>query len=58
MTYMTMEEASRVFRAMNGDEEAQKRTRLDEVIGLKQARTFHRFLRINKIKNPTEVQRV
>ena len=54
--HMTIKEASRVFRAMQGDKEAQKITTLLEV-ELYPAETFGEFLLLNKIETHEEVVR-
>ena len=53
---MTIKEASRIFRAMQGDKEAQKQTTLIEV-ELYPAETFGEFLLKNKIETYEEVVR-
>ena len=54
---MTVEQASRIFRAMNGDPDAQMDTTIEEVQGLNQADTFGEFLIINQIRSYEEVIR-
>jgi hypothetical protein len=54
---LTMETASRLYRAMNGEQWAQDCTSLEEVEGLHNADTFAEFLRINQIRDAEQVQR-
>ena len=53
---MQLETASRIFRAMHGDKEAQKTTTILEV-GLYPAETFEEFLELNQIETFEEVVR-
>jgi hypothetical protein len=45
---LSMAEASQLYRAMNGDQEAQKIVTLQDLEGLQNAPTFERFLLWNK----------
>lgn len=42
-------DASRIFRAMQGDKDAQQLTTIDEVSGYLHAEDFYSFLQINNI---------
>lgn len=57
MKPMRITEASLIFRAVKGEEWAQKHVTLDKVIGLEPAETFAEFLRINQICGYEEVVR-
>jgi hypothetical protein len=46
--YVTIERAAQIFRAMNGDQEAQKVTTFLDIEGLVNAPDFGRFLLWNK----------
>jgi hypothetical protein len=59
---VNLERAGEIYRAMNGDAEAQKVVTLQDVAGLQNAPTFERFLLWNKeyleiIDLPAEVRR-
>lgn len=45
---LSMAEASQLYRAMNGDQEAQKIVTLQDLEGLQNAPTFEKFLLWNK----------
>jgi len=45
---VTLERAGEIYRAMNGDVEAQKRVTFQDVAGLQNAPDFTRFLLWNK----------
>lgn len=57
MKQMTVAEASRIFRAMHGDKEAEANTRIEEVINMIPAETFGEFLLKNNIQTYEEVIR-
>ena len=46
--YMTLAQASEIYRAMNGDKDAQKTVTAQDVAGLDNAPTFEKFLLWNK----------
>ena len=46
--YMTRPQAAEIYRAMNGDKEAQKTITPQDVAGLENAPTFEKFLAWNK----------
>jgi len=46
--YMTMDQAGEIYRAMNGDKEAQKTVTVQDIAGLDNAPTFEKFLLWNK----------
>lgn len=48
---------AQIFRAMNGDKEAQRGVRIRDVAGLENARTFAEFLQINRFPVYEEVLR-
>jgi len=57
MREMTVEQASRIFRAMNGDVTAQMEVTLQDTMGMVQADTFGEFLLKNHIQTYEEVIR-
>lgn len=57
MKLMRITEASLIFRAMKGEEWAQRYVTIDKVAGLEPAETFAEFLRINQICGYEEVVR-
>jgi len=46
--YLTPANAGRIYRAMNGDKEAQKVVTVQDVAGLTNAPTFEKFLKWNR----------
>lgn len=57
MKLMRIRDASRIFRAMQGDEWAQEVTSVNEVMNLTPAETFTEFLAVNQIEVYDQVAR-